>query len=226
MKMTSIRTHPRLIVATAGLMLVVGAGAAYAGVSAHARAGGGRGAIANAIATDLGITRQQLRSDLSGGQTLAQLAAANGTSVNGLEQTILGAAQSRLDQAVAAGLLTSQKEQAALSQVSARIGTLVNVEHPGAHVAVALRLRLKVVRVTARYLGLTPQQLRSEVSSGQTLAQVTTASGKTASGLEQAVQTALKTRLDQSVTKGKLSTRQEQTLLGDVQTRLETALAS
>ena len=222
MKMTSIRTHPRLIVATAALMLVVGAGAAYAGTTPAA---GGRGAIANAIATDLGITRQQLRSDLAGGQTLAELATANGTSVNGLEQAILGAAQSRLDQAVAAGLLTSQNEQAVLSRVSARIGTLVNVTHPRARVAVARRLRLGVVRVSARYLGLTPKQLRSEVSSGQTLAQVTAASGKSASGLEQAVQTALKTRLDRAVTKGNLSTQQEQTLLGEVQTRLETALA-
>ncbi len=225
MKIRAIRTHPRLLALTAAVMLLVGAGAAYAGVSAQARAGESRGAVANAVASQLGITRQQLRSDLAGGQTLAQLAAANGSSANGLEQAILAAAQSRLDQAVNAGLLTNQKEQAVLSRLGARLGTLVNVKHPGAHVAVALRLRLAVVRLSARYLGLTPQQLRSEIGSGQTLAQATVASGKSISGLEEAVQSALKTRLDQAVTKGELSAQQEQTLLGVMQTRLAAALA-
>ena len=225
MKTSSIRKHPRLIVVTAALMLVLGAGAAYAGAGIQTRASAGRGAIAVAISTDLGITKQQLRSDLASGQTLAQIAAANGKSVNDVEQAILGAVQSRLDQAVAAGLLTSDKEQTVLARVTDRIATLVNLQHPAAHAARAIRLRLGVVRVTAQYLGLTPHQLRSDIRSGQTLTQVIAANGKTPSGLEQAVQTALTTRLDQAVAAGKLSSQREQTLLAKVQARLGTALA-
>ena len=225
MKTRSLRSRSRLVVVIAGLVLVVGAGAAVAGVAIHARTQAGRGAIASAISNDLGITRQQLRDDLAAGQTLAQIAAANGQSVSGLEQAILAAAQSRLDQAVTAGLLTTQREQAILAQLSDRVGTLVNVTHPAAKVKAALRLRVGVVRVAAQYLGLTPQQLRSEIRSGSTLAQVTAASGKTASGLEQAVQAAVTTRLDRAVAAGRLTSQGEQTLLSKLQARLDTALA-
>ena len=225
MKTRSIGTRARLVAAIAASVLVVGAGAAFAGSAIHARAAAGRGVIATAISNDLGISRQQLRADLAAGQTLAQIAAANGQSVSGLEQAILTGAQARLDQAVSSGLISSQTEQALLARVSARVGTLVNVTHPAAKLVVGIRLRVGVVRVAAQYLGLTPQQLRSEIRSGSTLAQVTAASGKTASGLEQAVQTAVTTRLDRAVAAGRLTSQREQSLLTKLQARLDAALA-
>jgi hypothetical protein len=44
-----------------------------------------------------------------------------------------------------------------------------------------------VAGVAAKYLGITPAKLLSELSSGRTLAQVATANGKTAAGFEQAI---------------------------------------
>src|SRR5581483_7013287 len=186
---------------------VAGSGAAYAASARQAAAG--RGAIVRAITSELGITRAQLHADLASGQTLAQVAAANNVSVTSLESAITTAVQHRLDKAVSAGLLSSTNEQALLSQLDARIGTIVNVEHPAAHVAFALRLRRAVARLSAQYLGITPKDLRADISSGQTLPQLASASNKSPSGLEQSVESAVKARLDAAVAAGRLSAQTE-----------------
>lgn len=221
---TSIHTPRRLVAVATVLVLAMGGVAAYAATASQTHATAARGVIVNAITTNLGITANQLRTDLAGGQTLAQIATADGKSVTGLEQAILAATQTRLDQAVAAGNLTTQNEQLILTRVSTRLGTLMNVKHPAAHLLIALRLRAGIVHVTTQYLSLTRQQLRSELRSGKTLAQVALENGKTASGLEQAISTAVQSRLDQAVAAGKLATQREQTMLSNLQTRLDTLI--
>jgi len=64
-------------------------------------------------------------------------------------------------------------------------------------------------------LGLTPQQLLSDLRGGQTLEEVITAQGKSASTIESELQTTLKTRLDQAVASGKLTQSREEAILQD-----------
>ena len=52
---------------------------------------------AEAIATYLGITAAQLRTDLQSGQSLADVAKAQGKTVSGLEDAIVADASSHLD---------------------------------------------------------------------------------------------------------------------------------
>jgi pyrroline-5-carboxylate reductase len=213
----------RLVASAAALALVAGGGAAYAATGSHsASKGGGRGAIKSAVAAYLGLTAQQLRADLKGGETLAQITSAQGKTVSGLEQSIEAAIKTRLDQAVTAGRLTSQREQQILSLLPARLDKLVNVSHPGALTRHKLgALRRGLISVSATYLGLTPQSLRSELRTGKTLAQVATAQGKTAAGLEQSIEAAIKTRLDKAVTAGKLTSQREQQILSRLPARLD-----
>jgi hypothetical protein len=210
-------------VALVGLVIVAGSGAAYAASARHAA--GGRGVIVSAITSELGVSRAQLRADLASGQTLADVAAANNVSLASLESAITTAVRNRLDEAVSAGLLSSTREQAVLSRLDARVGMLVNVKHPAAHVAVALRLRRAVVRLSAQYLGITPKELRVDLRSGQTLSQLASANGKSPSDLEQAVTSAIKARLDAAVSAGRLSTQAESTILSALQTRLSQVLS-
>jgi hypothetical protein len=74
-----------------------------------------------------------------------------------------------------------------------------------------------VLKAAAQYLQLDRAELVKEVRSGQTLAQIATARGKSVSGLEAAMVAAEKAKLDAAVTAGKLSAAQEQTKLGRVQ---------
>jgi hypothetical protein len=87
---------------------------------------GFRGGILDAAASYLGLTKAQLRSQLSSGKSLAAIATAQGKSVSGLEAAILSAAQSKLDQAVRAGRLTSAQRDQILAGLKTKIDTLVN----------------------------------------------------------------------------------------------------
>jgi hypothetical protein len=83
-----------------------------------------------AAAKYLGLTDDQLFTQLRSGKTLAELATAHGKSVPGLEQAITAAAKAELDKAVANKRITSAQEQEALSRLAARIKNVVNGTGP------------------------------------------------------------------------------------------------
>jgi hypothetical protein len=214
----------RLVAISAALALVAGGGAAYAAGASHAGAkgaGAGRGSVVRAVSSYLGLTPKQLGADLVAGQSLAQIATAQGKSVSGLEQTIESAVKSRLDTAVAAGKLTAAQEQKLLAALQSRLDTLVNKSHPFAGVRHGLKAR-SLVSVVAGYLGVTAQQLKTELMAGKSLAQIATEHGKTVAGLEQTITSAAKTRLDQAVAAGLISAQTEQQILNRLAAHLDT----
>lgn len=76
----------------------------------------------------------------------------------------------------------------------------------------------------ASYLGLTNAQLFQQLASGKSLAQIATSKGKTASGLEQAMTNAIKTRLDRLVANKMITAAQEKTILSRISARLATVI--
>jgi hypothetical protein len=83
-----------------------------------------------AAADYLGLTRQQLMSGLADGKSLADIAADQGKSVDGLEQAIRAAIVERLDAAEADGRLTQAKKQALLERLDAIVHDLVQRSRP------------------------------------------------------------------------------------------------
>jgi hypothetical protein len=78
------------------------------------------------LASLFGISTQTLRQQLSAGQTLAQIAAANGKTAADVESTLLAALKSKLDAAVAAGRISSERETTILAQAPNHIAKLTN----------------------------------------------------------------------------------------------------
>jgi hypothetical protein len=114
-------------------------GAAGAGIASGAKtdstppAGSGGGPPgAAAIATYLGLTGDQIRADLTSGETLAQIATAQGKTVAGLEAAIVADAKSHLDAAVTAGKLTAAQETTMLADLSSHVAEIVNSTGPPA----------------------------------------------------------------------------------------------
>jgi hypothetical protein len=97
----------------------------FFGPHGQARLAGGFLATLDSVASYLGLTVAQLRDQLASGKTLAQVAQAQGKSVDGLEQAIVAAATTKLDQAVANGQLTSAQRDAILSRLKANVDSLV-----------------------------------------------------------------------------------------------------
>jgi hypothetical protein len=82
----------------------------------------------DAAAGYLGLSEAALRSRLNSGKTLAQIAKAQGKSVDGLKSAMLDDAKQKLDDAVQAGRLSKSEEQRALKGLESRIDDLVNAQ--------------------------------------------------------------------------------------------------
>ena len=95
----------------------------------HHRGHHGRVDLA-AAAGFLGVTEAELRSSLEDGDTLAQLATANGKTAAGLVDALVAAAKADLDEKVEAGRLTPAQRDAILEHMESRVERIVTGEPP------------------------------------------------------------------------------------------------
>ncbi len=181
----------------------------------HARLHGGgvrtRGGLVSAASSYLGLTPAQLKEQLRGGKTLAQVAAATpGKSEAGLVAAMLAAVKARIP-SPPPGL-------------EARIKALVNrsaatelKRHAGLAGARHGALRAALLS----YLGLNRHQLIIQMKSGKTVAQIADATpGKSAAGLTEVLVNAIKPRLDAAVAAHRLSQQDEAAHLTRLKARI------
>jgi polyhydroxyalkanoate synthesis regulator phasin len=95
----------------------------------HHERGGLFGGL-DAAASYLGLTDAQLRTQLQSGKSLADVAKAQGKSVDGLVQAIVDAAKKKIDAAVAAGRLTQSQADSILSGLKSQVTDFVNRTPP------------------------------------------------------------------------------------------------
>jgi polyhydroxyalkanoate synthesis regulator phasin len=95
----------------------------------HVAPGGPHG-DPKAAADYLGLTVDQLGVQLRDGKTLADVAKAQGKSVDGLKDAIVDAAKQKLDKAVADGDLTAKQRDRLLQGLQRHVDDLVNGKPP------------------------------------------------------------------------------------------------
>jgi lambda repressor-like predicted transcriptional regulator len=186
---------------------------------------GDMGDVFGVAATYLNISPATLKTDLGKGQSLAQVAKAQGKSTDGLKAAITTAVQTKLDTAVKNGDLTKTQETDILSRFSSHVDDLINAtpgafggHHFGIHVRGPFGLGVvgDVAGAAASYLGVSPATLKADLGKGQSLAQVAKAQGKTADGLKTAITTAAQTKLDAAVKSGDITKAQETEILNEL----------
>jgi len=77
-------------------------------------------------ASVLGLTPEQLRTEMQGGKSLAQVAQAHGVSRDDLKAKLIAAQKARLDQAVANGRLTADQEQQVQARFAANVDRMID----------------------------------------------------------------------------------------------------
>ena len=92
--------------------------------------GGPHKGFGEAAAAYIGITVDQLRTELRSGKSLAQSAKDHGKSVDGLKTAIYNAVKQKLDKAVAAGKLSKEREQQTLERLKSRLDDIVDRTAP------------------------------------------------------------------------------------------------
>jgi hypothetical protein len=225
-----MRSRTTVGVTAAALAVAAGTGGALAAAGSsgpsndgspglYVAAGPGVGPAA--VAAYLGLTESELRARLEAGKSLAQIASAQGKSVAGLEDVIVSDAKTHLDEAVTNGKLTAAQEQTMLAELKSHVDDMVNAtggpRGPGMRIGIGPAFG----DAAATYLGLTQDELRTQLEGGKTLAQVATAEGKSVAGLKAAILAGAKQDLDQAVAAGKLTAAQEQEMLSRLQEHVD-----
>ena len=91
---------------------------------------GGRGAGLDAAATALNMTADELRTELEGGKTIAQVAGEKGVDVQTVIDAMVADASAKLDQAVADGKLTADEAAERKADLATHIADFVNNGRP------------------------------------------------------------------------------------------------
>jgi hypothetical protein len=186
-----------------------------------------RGALVRAAVTYLGVDKTTIVAALKSGQSLAQIATAQGKTVDGLVAAIVAPAKLKLDAAVAAGRLTTDRETRLLARLQTAVTKLVNRTRKAPHAGDRpVRVQIAaILKPALAYLGLDFKAVATQLRSGKTLADIAAAQNKTAAGLVDAVVASVKTALDKRVAAGKLTAAAETTFLTQLQTRVTAIVA-
>jgi hypothetical protein len=156
--------------------------------------------LGDAVAARLGITGDQLRAAFK-----AELNA-------------------RIDAAVAAGKLTPEQGAKLKERIASAKGLGI-----GARGAFAQRHKALVARVVkvnrlgaaAKYLGMTPKELRTARQSGQSLAQIAASKGKSVDGLVTAIVAPAKARAAKAVETGRVTQQRADELIARLTERAQ-----
>lgn len=180
---------------------------------------GGTAALVAVIGGGAALAADKLTPKAESDAIVADAAKELGVSSAKLEAALKQALVNRVDDAVAAGDLTAAQATALKAQIAAGQAPLIGLGHGGRHGGGG-RGGFKL-DAAATYLGLTEAALRTRLESGDTLAKIATAEGKTRAGLVTALVAAAKTHLDEEVAAGEITEAQKAARLSDLQTRIE-----
>src|SRR2546423_3390868 len=160
----SSRLKPKVIAGAVAGLAVAGAGGAYA-------------------ATQIGSPRQDNQAVLN--DAAKQL----GVEPSALSAALKKALENRVDDAVAAGRMTKAQGDELKQRIESGDVPLFGGPGPG---SLHFHRAFGGLDAAATYLGLTEAQLRTQLESGKSLADVAKAHGKTADGLVQPLLAAAK----------------------------------
>src|SRR5436309_11163158 len=139
-----------------------------------------------------------------------------GISPDKLTNALKKALMDRVGAAVAAGQITKAEGDALKARIQADNFPIIG----GPHHLFGHFGFFGALHATASYLGLTEAQLRNELESGKSLAQVAKDHGKSVDGLINAVVDAAKKKLDAAVAAGRLTKDQETEMLNGLKDRI------
>src|SRR4051794_34256403 len=210
----SISAKRKLAVGVAGLAVLAGGGGAYA---------------AGTTSTSPGRTAAK-PADLAAQQKafLDDVAKRLNVTRDQLDAAIKGAAEARIDAAVAAGKLTKEQGEEAKQRLADGKGPILGLAGgprgggPGfGHGGPGHLFGGSGLDAAAGYLGLSEDVLRTQMQSGKSLADVAKAQNKDVAGLKAAMKAAVTKQLDQAVTDKKLTADERTKILAEIDQHLD-----
>jgi len=156
----------------------------------------------------LGITAADLRQQTESGSTLAEIAAANGSSGEQLVGAVTEHIAAHLAVQVTAGNLDQRRAAEIVARTSETLGNLVDVEHPFGTLLQERRnraLRRAALWGAADALGMSVEEVRTTLEDGISLAEMADAQGVAEDDLIDALLTPVVERIEQALDRGRLT---------------------
>ncbi|OLN33609.1 hypothetical protein [Desulfosporosinus metallidurans] len=148
----------------------------------------------------LGMDAKVLGQELKSGKTLAKIAADKGIDIKTLTQKVEAQFNDKIDKAVANGKQTKDKAAAIKAKTSQKVASAINEPWTG-HKGEAGKenVFMNVRQQIPALLGMDAIQLKEQLKSGKTLAQIAQDKGIAKDNLVSDVQSIMKANLDQAV---------------------------
>jgi hypothetical protein len=198
---------------------------------AHSRGGfGGRNALLGVnllqdAATTIGIGEQTLETDLQGGQTVAQVAAAaNGTTAQTVINALVGDETTAIDNLASSGKITAAQETKLQANVTQMVTNFVNQTRPATAPSAGPGGpgEQAALQAAATAIGVSVSTLESDLAKGESIASVAAAESPTVNtgAVVSAVTTAVDSQISRLESSGKITSAHASTLTSDVQSRV------
>lgn len=183
----------------------------------------------DAAAAETGLSVQEIAERVRGGESLAEVIAAEGGDVEVVIDAIVGEATARIDTAVVDGRLTQERADQMLANLEDGVTRAVNGEwrpfmRGRLQQGVQRLATVGVVRLAAEETGMTPLEIRDELLDGATLAAILSENGVDVNAFVGEALGLFEARLETAVTNGRLTQERADSLLEQFQTHLETRI--
>lgn len=129
------------------------------------------------LETYTGLAPDELRAELRGGATMAELIEANGQSVDDFVAEVAAPAYERINEAVANGRIDETQAETLRAEVTARLTERLQSERPRRGDRTFDRFNGEMLTLAESYTGLTAQEIAMELRGGATMADLITANG-------------------------------------------------
>jgi len=181
--------------------------------------------VMDAAATVLGMSVDDLMTELKDGKSLVDVAAAKGISREKLTADLLAQVKTHLDGLVSDGELTQEQADNSYTQTESNIDQIVSVQSGfnfgpgfgdrGPHGGV------RVMDAAATVLGMTVDDLMTELKDGKSLADVAAAQGISQEKLTADLLAQVKVQLDGLVSEGKLTQEQADSIYAQTESNID-----
>ncbi len=169
------------------------------------------------VAEALGLTTDELHEARQSGQSLADIAAAQGVPIDTLIATLATSAEQNIAEKVAAGELTQEEADERLADLTDRITERVN-QAPGEG-GRGGRRGFRNGEAVAEALGLTTDELHEAREAGQSLADVAVAQGVSVDAVVTAIVDGVEDHLAEEVAEGGLTQEEADERLASAEER-------
>jgi transposase-like protein len=147
-------------------------------------------------AKTIGLSPDDLRKAMHGGHSIADVAKSHDVDVQKVVDAVISALDARIQQAVDDGRITSEQATRAKQAVATRVPKFVNAtpKQMRRH-----RFVRAAIHVAAKTIGVSPEELRKAIGSGQSVSEVAKAHDVDPTTVVNALVTAGGARIDKAV---------------------------